>query len=294
MEEQKVALGVIGLGLIGGSAALSLRERGFCNTIYGYEINKNHGVEAQFHNIVDELLDLDGVIERSNVIILAVPVNVAREQLIKILDKVAPTTTVLDFGSTKKGICEAVANHKNRAQYVACHPIAGTENSGPEAAFPELYDGKVNIICDGELSSKEAMVVAKRLFETMNMKIKFMDSIEHDRHIAYVSHLSHISAFTLGQTVLEVEKDEKNIFNMAGSGFASTVRLAKSAPSMWAPIFEQNSDNLSEVLGAYIKNLQEFKVLIDNGDTDKLYALMSKVNDIRRILDGNKLTQKEL
>ena len=191
---------------------------------------------------------------------------------------------VFDAGSTKAGICASVQNHVHRANFIAAHPIAGTENSGPEAAVEGLYEGKMNIICEANLSNPDLLQKALQFFNALQMKTLFMDAEEHDRHIAYVSHLSHISSFVLGQTVLEIEKDEKNIFNMAGSGFASTVRLAKSSPQMWAPIFQQNKEALSTALSAYIQNLQNFKNLIEQEEGEKLIELMTDVNRIRKVI----------
>ena len=209
--------------------------------------------------------------------------------LTSLLNQISDDQIIIDLGSTKEGICSIADLHPKRNLFVASHPIAGTENVGPKAAFDGLFDNKITIICDEEKSNKSAIAICKSIYEVLNMKVLFMDSKEHDRHIAYVSHLSHITSFVLGQTVLEIEEDEKSIFNMAGSGFASTVRLAKSSPDMWAPIFEQNQEHLSTALGTYINNLQDFKNKIDSGDKESLHGLMKKVNDIRRVLNGIEL-----
>jgi prephenate dehydrogenase len=208
--------------------------------------------------------------------------------------KINPSAVVVDFGSTKQKICELADTLPNRTQFVACHPIAGTENTGPKAAFAELFQDKVNIICDAQSSSTEAVSLATQISKALGMRIKLMDSASHDRHIAYVSHLSHISSFTLGQTVLEVENDEENIFDMAGSGFASTVRLAKSSPEMWAPIFTENADNILMVLDRYIKNLNKFRVLINEGKEEDLNKSMTETNVIRKVLEGDKIEVKEV
>ncbi len=276
---------IIGLGLIGGSLGLSLKQNGFASKIIGVDNNPSHAKEALELEIVDEIMSLEEAIHASLLVLLAIPVNTAKKILPRILDLVTPETVVVDMGSTKVGICEAVENHKNRQCFVASHPISGTENSGPSAAFSTLFMQKVSIICEKNLSGKYALALAERLYKSMYMKLIYMNAEDHDRHIAYVSHLSHITSFALGLTVLEVEKDEKTIFNMAGSGFASTARLAKSSPQMWAPIFEQNSKNLSTVLEAYIDNLKLFKKHIDNGDSDEIYKLMAGANRIRKILD---------
>ena len=193
---------------------------------------------------------------------------------------------MVDFGSTKERICGAVKDHPNRTQFVAAHPIAGTENSGPQASFTKLYDDKMGIICDKESSSKSAFDLVKRMMEVLGMNIIEMDSHSHDLHIAYVSHLSHISSFILGQTVLELEKDEANIFNLAGSGFESTVRLAKSSPQMWSPIFLQNKKHVSDSLAAYIDNLIIFKNCLDKNLEKEMVDCMHNANDIRRILSS--------
>ncbi len=281
-------IGIIGLGLIGGSLAISLRNRKFADYFYGFDINADHGKQALEIGFINEFVDLDTLIEKSDLIVIAIPVDKARKVVLSLLDKVKPNQIISDMGSTKSGICAEVKDHKNRKQYVASHPIAGTENSGPTAAIDNLFDTKITIICDKELSDPKAIEVIEKLYQTLNMRIIYMEAEEHDRHIAYVSHLSHITSFILGKTVLDLEKDEKNIFNMAGSGFESTVRLAKSSPAMWAPILEQNKKHLSVALDAYINNLQQFKKHIEEGNTYETYKLMSEVNEIRRVLNGIK------
>lgn len=282
---------VIGIGLIGGSLALSLKRNGFASKIIAVDNNESHLQKALALGIADKALPLMQAISESQLTIVAIPVDSAIAILPEILDHITEDQMVVDMGSTKRDICQSVKGHVNRARYVATHPIAGTENSGPEAAFATLFLDKVGIICDKELSEPKALNIAEKLYKSLFMRLTYMDSDEHDRHIAYVSHLSHITSFTLGLTVLEVEKNEKNIFDMAGSGFASTVRLAKSSPDMWAPIFDQNSANLSEVLTAYIKNLRKFKQLLDEGEREKVYTFMKEANDIRRILNGIELNE---
>lgn len=280
---------VIGLGLIGGSIATSLKNRGFASEIIGVDSNEKHCNEALEIGFVDKILPLKDAVSLAQVMLLAIPVDAGKNMLPKLLDQINDQQVIIDLGSTKEGICSIADLHPKRNLFVASHPIAGTENVGPKAAFDGLYDNKITIICDEEKSNKLAVKLCKSIYEVLKMKVLFMDSKEHDRHIAYVSHLSHITSFVLGQTVLEIEEDEKSIFNMAGSGFASTVRLAKSSPDMWAPIFEQNKKHLSTALGAYINNLQAFKDKIDLGDKESLHDLMKKVNDIRRVLNGIEL-----
>jgi prephenate dehydrogenase len=286
MAGEKITVGVIGLGLIGGSAAVKLKEQGFAERVIGYDTNSNHAQEALALDIVDEIKDLEELCSAADLVVLAIPVNHALKLLPDIIISIKPTAVVVDFGSTKQKICELANNLPNRAQFVACHPIAGTENTGPQAAFAELFQDSVNIICDQEASSSEAIELVTKMTDTLGMRLKFMDSTAHDRHIAYVSHLSHISSFTLGQTVLEVENDEESIFDMAGSGFASTVRLAKSSPEMWAPIFTENADNILMVLDRYINNLQKYRTMIEESNEVELKNSMKKTNIIRKVLEG--------
>lgn len=293
MARQEITVGVVGLGLVGGSAALKLKEQGLAGKILGYDKNPDHAQAAKALGIVDELTELESLCNLADLIILAIPVNSALKVLPEVLAKINSSAVVVDFGSTKQKICELADTLQNRTQFVACHPIAGTENTGPTAAFAELFQDKVNIICDAQSSSANAVGLATLVSEVLGMRIKLMDSASHDRHIAYVSHLSHISSFILGQTVLEVENDEENIFDMAGSGFASTVRLAKSSPEMWAPIFTENADNILMVLDRYIKNLNKFRVLIKEGKEEDLNKSMTQTNVIRKVLEGEKTAVKE-
>lgn len=275
---------VVGLGLIGGSIALELKEK-MDAQIYGIDTNVQHIEEALELGVIDKKGSLEDV-SRADIVVLAIPVDAVTKVLPEVLDAIDPETLVLDVGSTKKGISEVVKKHKNRGNYVAAHPIAGTEFSGPSAAFKGLFHGKVNIVCDKDLSSDESLTKAMEVFNALGMRTIFMNAVAHDKHIAYVSHISHISSFMLGKTVLEIEKNEKNIFHMAGSGFESTVRLAKSSPEMWSPIFIQNKDNVLNALDEYIKNLQEFRVLIQENDADGLVQSMGETNHIKTILKG--------
>ncbi|HZX73060.1 MAG TPA: prephenate dehydrogenase [Cyclobacteriaceae bacterium] len=283
---------VIGLGLIGGSMALDLRKAGFATLLVGVDANTANGVKAVELGLVDRIEDEGTALSTADLVIVAIPVNASRALLPAILDQVKKDAVVIDTGSTKTLICKAVENHPKRKQLVAAHPLAGTENSGPTAAFEGLFNGKTNIICEQEKSSDHSLNVAKQVFETLGMNTIFMEADEHDKHVAYVSHLSHVSSFLLGQTVLDIEKDKKNIFDLAGSGFASTVRLAKSSPDMWAPIFEQNAEYLSQALAEYIMHLQKFHYHLMKHDTKELHSIMVKANEIRRILDSG-ATKKE-
>lgn len=286
---------IIGLGLIGGSVALKLKKSGFAEQVIGVDVNDENTRRAIELGLVDDCLALPKALAISDLVIMAIPVDAIRKLLPSILDRIDEHTTVMDLGSTKAGICGAVTGHVNRKNFVAAHPIAGTENSGPDAAFDSLFEGKTGIMCDVDESQHSSYKVAKACLEAMGMSVIEMDSKSHDLHIAYVSHLSHISSFVLGQTVLEIEKDEATIFNMAGSGFESTVRLAKSSPQMWAPIFKQNNKHISDSLGAYIDNLKLFKKMIDDGLEEEMITCMEEANDIRRVLDGinNKSGKKE-
>lgn len=285
MARGENTVGIIGLGLIGGSAALKLREADYAQRFIGFDADESHAQTAVDLAIIDEAVALEVLVSLSDIILIAIPVNHALEILPIVMENIGPDTTVIDFGSTKHQIAKMADKHENREQFVACHPIAGTENTGPKAAFPLLYEGKVNIICDRENSSAQALEEAEALIGALGMTKKYMNSREHDRHIAYVSHMSHVSSFILGQTVLEVEKNEQNIFDMAGSGFASTVRLAKSSPEMWAPIFTENAENVLTVVDQYIENLTKFRAMIEEKNEEGLRDTMAEINVIRKVLE---------
>ncbi|MDR0559068.1 MAG: prephenate dehydrogenase [Prevotellaceae bacterium] len=276
---------IVGTGLIGGSMALSLKKNKFGTRFIGVDNNELHCREAVRLGIVDDIMSLENAVGKSDMVILSTPVNAAENILVRILDIIEnDRLVVVDMGSTKKAVCVACKNHVRRSQYVASHPIAGTEFSGPQAAFDSLFNGKKTIICDSELSSEFALNTVTDMYKTIGMEISYMSSEIHDRHIAFVSHISHISSFALGSTVLNIEKDEKSIFTMAGSGFGSTVRLAKSSPETWAPIFIQNVDSILFALNKYIEQLQEFKTGLENRDFDRLKQLMREANEIKRII----------
>jgi prephenate dehydrogenase len=275
---------IIGLGLIGGSIARDLKSQ-INVTVYGVDNNPDHAEQAMELGLVHAVKNLEEAIAVSDVIILAIPVNHIEVVLPKVLDKVNEHRTVIDVGSTKEKICTAVNKHTNRARYVAAHPLAGTEYSGPTAAIPRLFVDKKNIICERNLSADDALEVALKIFTSLGMKTYFLDPGEHDKHLAYVSHLSHVSSFMLGLTVLDIEKDESQIFNLASTGFASTVRLAKSNPKTWAPIFEKNKEHLATALDSYINYLTKFKEAIEGNDETSSRKLMQEANDIKRILN---------
>ncbi|WP_306354000.1 prephenate dehydrogenase [Flavobacterium sp. '19STA2R22 D10 B1'] len=276
---------IVGVGLIGGSLALDIKSLHKDAVVFGIDHNEEHLRQAKEFGIIDETAIFQDLI-KADWVIVSVPVNTAIELLPEILNEVSDQAIVIDVGSTKNPICEAVANHPKRRNFIATHPIAGTEFSGPSAAFRGLYNGKTNIICEVEKTAFKLQEKALELFTTLGMRIRYMDPKSHDKHIAYVSHLSHISSFMLGKTVIEKEKNEKDIFDMAGSGFESTVRLAKSSPAMWTPIFQQNKDQVVETLEEYIHNLNHFKELLVKNDYQKLFQEMEDVNRIKEILNG--------
>lgn len=277
---------VIGLGLIGGSLALDLKLRKKFK-VYGIDKNLEHIKKALTLGIIDEAADFS-IISEADVVIIAVPVDVIPNVANKVLDKISNEGLVFDAGSVKNEICLSIKNHPNRKNYVAAHPLAGTEFSGPEAAILNLFDNKVNIICEADKTDWRVLDKAISLFKLLNMRIKMMNPIEHDRHIAYVSHLSHVSSFMLGKTVLEIEKNEQAIFDMASTGFASTVRLAKSSAKTWTPIFLENKENIIKSLDEYIKNLNEFKEMIQSNNSEALNETMNNTNYIKTILNGIK------
>ena len=276
---------VIGIGLIGGSMALDIKSLHPNATIYGIDNNESHLAEAIALGVIEQAATFEDLAE-ADFVIVSVPVDVALTVLPKVLDAIGENTIVFDVGSTKIPICEAVANHPKRRHFIAAHPIAGTEFSGPSAAIKGLFEGKTNIICEVEKTTFKLQEKALDLFKSMGMRIRYMDPKSHDKHIAYVSHLSHISSFMLGKTVINKEKDEQDIFDMAGSGFESTVRLAKSSPAMWTPIFKQNKKQVVKTLEEYISNLTKFKELLENEDYEAIYNEMQSVNKIKEILNG--------
>jgi prephenate dehydrogenase len=274
---------IIGIGLIGGSLALDIKRHYPNAKISGIDANENHLSEALKLGIIEDIITFEDL-KFSDFVILSTPVDVSVVILPEILEKIGEETLVLDVGSTKLPICEAVINHPKRRNFMACHPIAGTEFSGPSAAILGLFDNKTNIICEVEKTTFKLQEKALELFKKLGMRIRYMDPKSHDKHIAYVSHLSHISAFMLGKTVIEKEKDERDIFDMAGSGFESTVRLAKSSPAMWTPIFKQNKKQVVKSLDEYISNLTKFKTLLENDNYDELFNEMQNTNRIKEIL----------
>ncbi len=276
---------IIGIGLIGGSLALDIKKKRPEAIIYGIDSSEDHLNQALELNIIEEKATIEDL-DKADLVILSIPVDASVKLLPQVLDRISDFTTVVDVGSTKLDICNAVENHKKRRNFLAMHPIAGTEFSGPKAAIENLFQHKTNIICEVEKTAFKLQEKALQLFTEIGMRMRYMNPKSHDKHIAYMSHLSHISSFMLGKTVIEKEKNERDIFDMAGSGFESTVRLAKSSPAMWAPIFKQNKANVIETLDDYITNLTQFKNMMENDDFEGVYNEMKDTNYIKQILNG--------
>lgn len=278
---------IIGTGLIGGSFALDIQQEYIEAKIYGIDHNPAHLKEAKELGVIHEAATYEDL-SKADIVFVTIPVDKALSVIPKVLDAVHDHALVIDAGSTKERICALVREHPKRRNFLASHPIAGTEFSGPKAALKGLYKEKTNIICEVEKTAFKLQEKALEIFSKIGMRIRYMDAVSHDKHIAYVSHLSHISSFMLGKTVIEKEKNERDIFDMAGSGFESTVRLAKSSPAMWTPIFEQNKANVIETLEEYIGNLQKFKILMQENEFEKVFDEMQNTNHIKNILNGIK------
>lgn len=274
---------IIGIGLIGGSLAITLKENGFASRVIGVDQSQENLDKAIRRRLIDEDMGLAEAVALADIVIVATPVDAMLTLLPQVLDMV-DQQVVMDMGSTKINIMEAVAQHPKRGRLVATHPMAGTEYSGPEAAVPGLFNHKCTVLCDVEQSDEDALELAKRLYASIPMRIVYLNSKEHDLHTAYVSHISHISSFALALTVLEKERDENQIFQLASGGFSSTVRLAKSSPDMWIPIFRQNRDNVLDVLDEHINQLARFRSLLIKKDYQKFYERIEEANQIRKII----------
>ncbi len=275
---------IIGVGLIGGSLALSFKDKNIATTVFGVDKSEENLKKALSLGIIDEIADLDTAIAKSTLIILAVPVDAIKALLPSIMDKITEQHIIMDMGSTKERLLADINAHPNRGRLVASHPMAGTEYSGPEAAIQNLFTNQTMVLCDVKNSDEDALEVVESICEQLEMKMVFMGAKEHDLHTAYVSHISHITSFALALTVLEKEKSQGRIFELAGGGFASTVRLAKSSPEMWVPIFKQNRENVLEVLAEHIKQLQNMHDLLENEDYDLFKKLIKRSNKIKRII----------
>ncbi|QIY90623.1 prephenate dehydrogenase [Chryseobacterium gallinarum] len=277
-------ISIIGVGLIGGSMALKLREKGIADFVYGIDQNQQHIKEALDLKIIDAEADLHQGIKNSDLIIMAIPVDAARKLLPDVLNLVSDQQTVMDAGSTKAGIVSAVKDHPKRSRFVAFHPMWGTENSGPKSAISESFSGKAGVICNKEESSEDALNTVEKIVAALDMHQIYMNAEDHDIHTAYISHISHITSYALANTVLEKEREEETIFQLASSGFSSTVRLAKSHPEMWVPIFKQNKENVLDVLNEHITQLRKFKSALEKENYEYLEELITNANRIRGIL----------
>lgn len=276
---------VVGLGLIGGSIALDLKAKGFASEVIGVDKNEDHVTEALSLGLVDRASSIEEICLECDLIVLCIPVDALSLLLPRVLDSVGPNVTVTDVGSTKSKIIEKIKNHPKKEQFVPSHPMAGTEFSGPKAAHRGLFKNKVTVICDPQSCAEVHLKKVTDMYEALQMKVLHMDAKEHDLNAAYVSHLSHISSFVLASTVLDKEKNVTEIFNLAGAGFESTVRLAKSSPDMWAPIFEQNHDFIVEALASYIDHLKIFHLALVTKNYQLTKALMGQSNEIKRVLE---------
>jgi prephenate dehydrogenase len=275
---------IVGVGLISGSFSLALKERGLVKNVIGVSRTEASIKKAIELGLIDEALPLDAAVKKSGLIYVAIPVDVTVPVMRQIMDLVNEHQIVADAGSTKNVLCEALANHPMRKRFVATHPMWGTEYSGPEAAVKEAFSGRSCVICEREKSDPDALETMEEIYRQLGMHLVYMDPFNHDVHAAYVSHISHITSFALANTVLEKEREEDAIFELAGGGFESTVRLAKSSPSMWAPIFMQNRENVLDVLNEHISQLRKFKSCLEKENYEYLVELMQNANKIRRII----------
>lgn len=281
MERKRIT--IVGVGLIGGSLAIQLHEKKLSSKLIGVDANKEHAKKAVELELVDETMSLDDAIEQSDVIVLAIPVDAMLKVVPSVLDKI-DNQVVIDLGSTKSQLIELVKDHPKRGRYVATHPMWGTEYSGPQAAVRGAYENKAVIICNAHESDTDALEWTKAMYKKIGMHLLEMEANAHDLHAAYVSHISHITSFALANTVLEKEKEENAIFELASAGFESTVRLAKSNPAMWVPIFLQNKENVLDVLKEHIAQLSRFKESIEKEDSQYLMRLIEDANKIRKII----------
>ncbi|HEV8079192.1 MAG TPA: prephenate dehydrogenase [Chitinophagaceae bacterium] len=275
---------IVGVGLISGSFALAMKEKGFAKKVIGVSRTEASLQKALDLGIIDEALPLEKAVQQSDFIYVAIPVDVTIPVMQQIMDMVTDKQIIADAGSTKYALCKALADHPMRSRFVATHPMWGTEYSGPEAAVRGAFEGRACVICEKEKSDQPAVTTVEDIYKALGMHIIYMDAESHDTHAAYVSHISHITSFALANTVLEKEREEDAIFELAGGGFESTVRLAKSNPAMWAPIFMQNRENVLDVLNEHISQLRKFKSSLEKENLEYLTELMENANKIKRIL----------
>ena len=275
---------IVGVGLISGSFSIILKEKGLVKHVIGVSRTETSIKKALDLGIIDEALPLEEAVKKSDLIYVAIPVDATIPVMEKIMDLITEKQIVADAGSTKQALCEALANHPMRSRFVATHPMWGTEYSGPEAAVRDAFAGRTCVICEKEKSDKDAVDTIEEVYKLLVMHVTYIDADAHDMHAAYVSHISHITSFALANTVLEKEKEENAIFELAGGGFESTVRLAKSNPAMWLPIFRQNREHVLDVLNEHITQLRKFKSCIEKENYVYLQELMENANKINRII----------
>lgn len=275
---------IVGVGLISGSFALGLKEKSLARHIIGVSRTEASARKALELGLIDEALPLEEAVPKSDLIYVAIPVDATLGVMQTIMDLVTDQQIVADAGSTKYVLCSALEHHPMRKQFVATHPMWGTEYSGPEAAVRNAFAGRACVICEKERSDAAAVEKVEQVYHQLGMHILYMNAADHDVHTAYISHISHITSFALANTVLEKEREEDAIFELASAGFESTVRLAKSSPAMWAPIFMQNRENILDVLNEHISQLRKFKACLEKENSEYLWELMENANKIRRII----------
>jgi prephenate dehydrogenase len=282
-----MTVAIIGTGLIGGSLAIALKAHGLADTIIGVDANEAHASRALELQLVDQVLSVQEAVQAAKLVVMAVPVDAMNELLPQVLQASNQQQVVMDVGSTKKPICQLASVYPNAGRFVATHPMWGTEFSGPDAAVKGAFSGKATVICNKEQSDADAVALVENIYQQLQMRILYMTAEAHDEHVAYISHISHITSFALANTVLEKEREEDAIFELASGGFESTVRLAKSNPAMWVPILMQNRENVLDVLNEHISQLRKFKACLEKENYDYLRELMEQANTIRKVLNRN-------
>lgn len=274
---------IIGTGLIGSSMANRLKETGFASQVIGVDKSEQNLKTALQLGWIDEVAGLDEAVKKSRLVIIAIPVDATTRLLPDVLNRL-DGQVLMDVGSTKGIICRSVDKDVKRGRFVATHPMWGTEKDGPESVVKDAFKGRVAVICEKDRSDADALKLVEQLYSTIGMGLVYMDADVHDMHAAYVSHISHIASYALSLTVLEKEKEEDAIFELASGGFESTVRLAKSNPAMWVPIFKQNRENVLDVLNEHISQLKKIKSCLEKENFEYLKELIENANKIKRIL----------
>ena len=275
---------IAGLGLIGGSFALALRDRGIADEILGVEKSDENAAEALRLGLADRIVTLEEGVPQADLVVLATPVDTIPLMAVKALNHVTDRQVVMDMGSIKAELCEVISMHARRGRFVAAHPMWGTEYSGPRAAQHGAFTGRNAVLCEAERSDADALAAVERIFRALDVPVVYMGAEEHDLHAAYVSHISHVTSFALALTVLEKEREERHIFDLAGGGFESTVRLAKSAAATWVPILLRNKYNVLDVLREHIHQLQIMRRMLERDDAEGLKNAMERANTIQRII----------